>query len=498
MKKTASDPYAEFRKALTAEENGQLDEYLRELRTHIQLNRKETARMLRDFIDALMYYRTSGASLAQALSLLDTSRLGGFYSRPPIVWYPLDDAAKIYPLSMSSGQMAVFRLSVYLKEPVVPQLLQIALAFTIKRFPGFATTVKKGFFWHYLDATKRRYVVHEDRDVPCRPINVAQSRSQSFRVLYFGNRVSVEYFHILTDGTGGTCFIKALVCEYLRLTGVKIPKSDLVYDIESLPTVEETQNAFPTVEKEGKTSGFLNKIAVQLSGKMSRAKPYRILHFNMNSDELRNVAKKRGATVTAYLLAQMFLAGKFATDETEGSQCVSVPVNMRKYYPINTLRNFSMYCSIRLNISEITSFDDILPKLSDQLHEKASREAMSEMMRSTHELVSMVRYVPLTLKQPVARMVYGYLGEQCVTNTLSNLGIIKAPPEMEEHIDHMDFVLGTTSINRASCALVTFKNTATLTVSQYTYDPTFEDKLYELLCLDSLNPRVEGSEPYED
>ena len=90
-------------------------------------------------------------------------------------WFPLDSAAKIYPLSMTHGRMAVFRLSAYLKEEVIPELLQMALTFTIKRFPSFATTIKKGFFWHYLDTSKRRYSLEAETSVPCRPLKLPEA-----------------------------------------------------------------------------------------------------------------------------------------------------------------------------------------------------------------------------------------------------------------------------------------------------------------------------------
>ena len=102
--------------------------------------------MREDIERAFLYYAKIGLDLDQALALLDTKFLGGFYARPPVLWFPLDDAAKIYPLSMERGRMAVFRLSVTLKEKVVPELLQMALTFTMKRFPSFATTLKKGCF----------------------------------------------------------------------------------------------------------------------------------------------------------------------------------------------------------------------------------------------------------------------------------------------------------------------------------------------------------------
>ena len=64
----------------------------------------------------------------------------------------------------------------------------------------------------------------------------------------------------------------------------------------------------------------------------------------MNSDDLKRTSKKYQATITSYLLALMFIAGKNATDKLNGEISIQVPVNMRKYYPSKTLRNFSMYC----------------------------------------------------------------------------------------------------------------------------------------------------------
>ena len=101
--------------------------------------------------------------------------------------------------------------------------MQMALTFTMKRFPSFATTLKKGVFWHYLDTTKRRFSVEQEKDIPCQPLKVSHSGSQSFRALYWENRISVEFFHVLTDGSGGLIFLKTLVAEYLRLRGVEIP-----------------------------------------------------------------------------------------------------------------------------------------------------------------------------------------------------------------------------------------------------------------------------------
>jgi hypothetical protein len=75
---------------------------------------------------------------------------------------------------------------------------------------------------------------------------------------------------------------------------------------------------------------------------------------------------------------------------------------------------------------------------------------------------------------------------------------VSLPQEIAGRIDSMELVLGATITNRASCSVVTFGNTTTLSVSKNTADPSFEEALYELLCRDGLTPVVEGSELIAD
>lgn len=267
---------------------------------------------------ALKYYADAGVPVDEALERLDTKNLGGFYSRPSNAWFSLDNAAKIYPFSMKHDYMSVFRLSAYLKDEVVPELLQMALNFTIKRFPSFATTVKKGFFWHYLDATKRRYIVEPESGIPCQPIHVGRSGSQSFRVFYYRNRISIEYFHILTDATGGMCFLKTLIAEYFRLLGVASSCENGVLPVNGLVSPGEIANEFLNIRPEGASSGFVDKAAVQFGGKLSRVRPCRVIHFKMDAADLKAVAARKGATVTAYILSLMFVAGRRAADNIDG------------------------------------------------------------------------------------------------------------------------------------------------------------------------------------
>ncbi len=489
--------YKSLLPTLSGEEKERLARFFEDFSIHCLINKKDKRKLLEDFEVALSYYIESGFSLSRALELIDPKNLGGFYARPAVLWFPLDDAAKIYPLSMEHGRMSVFRLSVYLKEDIRPELLQMALNFTIKRFPTLATTLKRGFFWHYLDTAKRRFEVREEWDIPCSPLKVSKSGSGAFRVLYFKNRISAEFFHVLTDGTGATAFLKALTAEYLRLKGEDVNLEGEDFNINEIPATREFENAFKKVPKSDSASGFVDKPALQMNGRLTETKPCRIIHFKMEADSLKAAAKSYGATVTAYILALMFMGARAATDELTGDISFQVPVNMRKFYPFKTLRNFSMYCGVRIPIASITGISDILPEISSQLAQKASKEAMSEMLTATGNTVNMLKYIPLVIKQPVAKLIYGFLGDNIFTSTISNMGVISFPPSVARHIEGMDFVMGTSVLNRVSCSMITVNNTATFSVSKNTADPSFEEKLYELLTRDGVKTTLEGSQLYE-
>lgn len=372
----------------------------------IDLPRAQKRALISDFRRAAEVLVSRGLSPAEAAARLGHERLGDFYLSAPDYWYPLDDAAKIYPMSMTDGWMSVFRLSAYLDAPVEPSLLQLALDLTMPRFPFFATKIKRGVFWHYIDGVKRRFTVQPETELPCAPMNVAAGDSQSFRVLYYGRRVSVEFFHILTDGTGGLAFL------------------------------------------------------------------------------------------TALLLAFMTEAAHAASDESRGDISIQVPVNMRKFCPSKTLRNFSMYCSVRTPWAEAGEAERLLPDITRQLSERASETAMRGMLASTAEMVRLLGRVPLAVKRPAARIAYGFLGERAFTSTLSNLGAAKLPPEVEAHVEKLDFVLGTGERARAACAMVTLKGLALLSVTKLTDDKTFETRLLSLLEGAGVPVKLSGSMPY--
>ena len=479
----------------TPAEQATLNPYLNDVRARIDLRQKYVDQLMEDHVLALRWYTEHGLTLAEATRRLDPAQLGDFYLKERTAWYPLDTAAKVYPLSMGLKRMMMFRMSFYLKRPVEPVVLQMALNYTMRRFPYFATTIKCGLFWHYIDSSMRRYAVRPETKPPCAPIQLNAISSPSFRVVWFGNRVSVEFFHVLTDGTGATIFLRTLLREYLRLLGYDIPLGEGVFRLSDPPDPREWADDFPLADKHPSPEGFGDKSALQMRGLSALEQPARVLHFNISVAALRRKAKEKGVTITVLLLGCMMLALRDSAETHGGKRKLQVqlPVNMRKFYPSRSLRNFSMYCSIRLHPMEVTELDAILPKLSAQVCENTSKESLDRTMTLSRKLVHYLRIVPLIVKRPIAYLIYGRLSDGVFTTTFSNLGAITLPEGMQPYVEKFDIVLGSPVRNRAACSLCSYGDHAVFTVVKNTALPVFENALYVNFYKLGLEPYVEGT-----
>lgn len=473
-----------------------LIEYFDNLNKLLKLSKKETKSFNEDFEKAILYYSKT-KKVSEIIEILSLDNLGDIYISKPYNWYPLDNSAKIYPLSMKESWMSVYRLSYYLKEDIVPEILQIALLFTMKRFPTFATSIRKGFFWHYIDGIKKRFSITEDNVIPCSYINISKVGKQSFNVFYYKNRVSVEIFHTLTDAYGGIVFLSTLIAEYLKLMGECIDYNNIVLNINDEVQKEEIKDEFIDKKVETKNGSLLDSKALSLDGKLSNISPCQIIHFDLDLAKLKALAHNYDVTINELMLSFLFMVLSYSTSK-EGYIKIQVPVNMRKYYKSNTLRNFSLYNNINLKKSEIASLESVIKKVKHQSQEKLSKNKINEVLVYSNKLVKSLKLVPLFIKRPIANFIYGFIGDKASTTVLSNLGVVSLPESVSKNIKSADFVLGTTISNKVLFSLITVNDIVTLTMSKFTTNTAVENSLYNIFKENDLILRIHGSENYEN
>ena len=158
-------------------------------------------------------------------------------------WYRLDNAALIFPAVMRKNWNNVFRVSVTLKEPVDPGVLNQAIADLKPRFPTCFVRLKAGFFWYYLETIAEAPKAQEDYAYPLTHMTRRELKTCCVRFLYYNNRIAVEVFHSVTDGTGGLILLKNLTARYLELKyGTEIPPEGHIVHINEKPKAEETRD----------------------------------------------------------------------------------------------------------------------------------------------------------------------------------------------------------------------------------------------------------------
>ena len=67
-----------------------------------------------------------------------------------IRWDKLDNTAHLFPVIAGEQMSNVYRISVTLSEPIVPELLQTALDTVLPKFDAFNLRLRRGIFWYYF------------------------------------------------------------------------------------------------------------------------------------------------------------------------------------------------------------------------------------------------------------------------------------------------------------------------------------------------------------
>ncbi|MBQ8004227.1 MAG: hypothetical protein IJ299_03955, partial [Oscillospiraceae bacterium] len=220
-----------------------------------------------------------------------------------LLWVRLDNAAKIYPAARRKNWSNVFRQSVTLFDDVDTNVLKNALEIVVKRFPSIAARLRKGVFWYYLQAVETAPEIREEYSYPLVYMSKNEMRKCAFRVIVYYNRIAVEFFHSLTDGTGALVFLKNLVAEYLEQKyGISIPYENGIADRTSQPLNQELEDSFlknagPVKASRKDTNAWHMYGEKQTDGFLN------LTCFRIPVKEALNLAHKYNSTLTVFMSA---------------------------------------------------------------------------------------------------------------------------------------------------------------------------------------------------
>ena len=411
-------------------------------------------------------------------------------ARKKLAWMALDNAAKIFPAARSRTWANMFRISSTLKEDIDRDALRIALDVTVRRFPSIAVGIKEGAFWYYLEEIKSLPEILDEKPYPLSRMTLRDLRKCAFRVLVYKNRLAVEFFHSLTDGTGGLIFVKTLTAEYLyQKYGIKVPSGNGILDRLEEPTEAELEDSF--VKYAGDyTVSRKDTDAFRIAGKREEDGFRTNTTFIIDSDYVKDEAKKRGVTVTVYMTAILMEATRriqvmrVANPAKYKPIKVFIPVNLRKMFPSRTMRNFILYTTpgIDPRLGDY-SFDDLCQIIAGQMKLQMTKKNMAAIMKTNvqSEQNFLIKIVPLFIKNIIMKIIFESVGEKKTCFSFSNLGLVNMPEEYSSMVERMDFVLGSQAAAPYNVSALTYGGKMYLNITRNSVEPVLEREVHDVL-----------------
>ena len=399
-------------------------------------------------------------------------------------WYKLENAAKIFPPSANKKDTKVFRFYVELKEYVDPKMLNKALTETLKEFPLFRSTLKKGFFWYYLEKSNLVPVVEEENKMPCEELK----DGLLFKVTYYKKRINIEVNHALTDGTGTLSFLQVLIKNYE--TYKHNVRKDLIVDNVSI--IDREVDSYVKYYKKVKlVQKKEDPFAYKIKGKIYPENGLKVIELVMATKDVLKLSKEKGRTITEYLTAILLksVSETMSYKDKKKPVVIQVPVNLRNYFPSNTARNFFNVINISYKFdNEDESIENILDSVSIQFKNKLTKEELTKSMNSfaNFEKIFLIRLIPIFIKDIVLKCIHHFLAYY-KTLSFSNIGIIKVPEELEKNINMFGVFTSTDSISSCMCS---YKDKLVITFTSHFIDHEIEKNFVRFLTEENIEITV--------
>ena len=376
-------------------------------------------------------------------------------------WTRLENSAIIYPSCRTRKYATVYRMAITLDAPVDAALLDQALQNVMRRFPSFRYSIRRGLFWWFLQKLENDPTVGSFRRLA--PIDVKRNGGYMFRLGCDDSRIFLDVYHALTDGNGALTFLLSLVAEYLKLSqGTEVEYGKWIYNPDDQPVAEELEDGF---DKFSGTKGSLDdeKKAWHIRGTEELPDVLNSMGVSFSTDQIVAKSKELGCTVTELLSALMLISLQEVHASQKGRKSphirMELPVNLRPIFGSKTLRNFSSYVYLGLDVSNgYLSFEDALREV---IYQKRLYMQPGRLTRRIAANVALednlgIRMIPLFIKKPIINLINFLKGDNYGTYTFSNIGNVELPEAVATHVRDLNFVLGRTRGRSGSCAGVSF------------------------------------------
>ncbi|MBI9009770.1 MAG: hypothetical protein JEZ05_07050 [Tenericutes bacterium] len=418
-------------------------------------------------------------------------------------WFRLDNSAKIFPEVSTERDTNTFRVQIALTEVVEPEILQLAAIGILERYPMFRVRLKHGVFWNFLDRNTKDFKIQEmGHEVNAR-MDTKDNNNFLFRILYRNNLIAIEMFHSLGDGGGVIMFLQSLIYEYLKLKGYPVTPDNIIKTKEGRPLEEEYEDANEKYYNKKNRKHVPEKKAYRIKGTMIPNNNTGMVSGILSTKAVLELSRSVGLTMTQYFSALMMYViyntqiryrGHLKTNQAPVK--IFVPVNLRKHFPSETLRNFSNFVKTELVMTDDDiTLEELFVLVKEQFEKGMTKE---ELIRKMSENVAFeknffLKFMPYYIKKVALKIGYNMLGMKLNTMSLTNIGKIVFPESMEPYIKDVSAVVCAGSYNTVNCAILSYKDQLKITISRSILETNIEKEFFRHFTDLGLSVTIESN-----
>ena len=404
-------------------------------------------------------------------------------------WRKLDNTAKIFSLD-DENNTNIFRYSIILKHKINKNILKEAINKALEQYNSFKVKLGTGLFWNFLEYNPKEPIVEKEDDIPCQHINFKENNDYLFKITYYKKKINLDVFHVLTDGAGATKFLKSIIYNYLNIKH----KIDKEIDIDKKTTYkDEYLKNYNKSHKNKEKSTLAYQIKEKINTHINNTN-----HYIMDIKEVKDICKKFKVTITEYLTAIYIYAIYLSIYKKKSNKeiAITLPVDLRKYYGVDTLSNFFVCANINPKIIEkkLTTFDEILNEVHKDFQYKLSIDKVKGYLTRDVNLGKSIpiRLVPLRIKKIFISLIIR-IAKKTSTSTLSNVGIVDIEDKYKKYIDNILVLVIPNKNEKVKCTICSYDNKLNVTINSNIVNNKLENKFLELLKEHIKNIKLESN-----
>ena len=406
-----------------------------------------------------------------------------------------DTASIMFSALTTKNWGRTFRFTAVMKEPVAPDTLRRAVDDVLPCYPNMRASLHRGFFWCYQTVSEATPEIRAQGPRPLLPITSRYRGLPDLRFVCDKNEISLESSHCLGDGKGIMRVFEEILTRYTALqNGETAPYKPFLSEAET------QENAFDTYFQKGGAHDTLRSVRAFHFEEKYEPDFIRLLFAETDERTALGLAHVRGMTVTEYLCAVLILGVVRAAGEPITQPVtVAVPVDLRRFFPTNTIRNFTIQSYITFDPAGRTDWtlDEVCKATYGKLKETLTREALQLTLNKFGALKfnPVLRVVPYALKRPVL-VRSQTVSHATVTTIFTNLGHRSLPASLKDGVQKLRFVNGDTRgyglAVTVSC--ISTNGVLSLCFSRANRDTCWFDECVKILEEEGLAIRTEFAE----